>query len=245
LDWQLGCWYAAAFSDTAKKAVEILTVGRPEYRTKSGYKIVIGKCTKGANWVVSDTHEAYVVESIPADLSGVARYAVRRPGDMGETGDYIVSTNNVEAKDSYNEQNVYEHDHPMSQHGSGLANPVHGLGVNGGSGTRFMTFMWLIRNNYGRITPEMVKQWRTAHYVYDREGTRHDILGVAGHGQVSPHLVPGVSTLCAHSKGPAGSDPFTGANIYVSLSVAQDLTVWRTKGRPCEWTGPWDALALR
>jgi len=244
LDWQLGCWYAAAFSNTAKQAVELLTVGRPEYREKSGYKIVIGKCIKGANWVVSDLHEAYVVESIPADLNGVARYAVRRPGDIGEEGDYIVSTNNVEAKESYDEQNVHDPGHPMSQHGSSLRNPVYGLGVNGGTGTRFMTFMWLIKNNYGHITPDMVKTWRTAHYVYDLHGTRHDFLDVEGHGRVSPHLVPGIGTLCAHSKGPAGSDPFTGSNIYVSLSVPQDLTVYRTKGRPCEWRGPWDAITL-
>ena len=245
LDWQLGCWYAAAFADTAKKAVELLTVGRPEYREKSGCKIVIGKCTKGANWVVSDANDAYVVESIPADSQGVARYAVRRPGDMGENGDYIVSTNNVEAKDSYNEQNDHDAKHPMSQHGSSSRNPVYGLGVNGANGTRFMTFSWLIKNNYGHITPDMVKNWRTAHYVYDQNGTRHDVLTVDGHGEVSPHLVEGISTLCAHSKGPSGVDPFTGSNIYVSLSVPQDLTVSRTKGRPCEWAGPWDSVSLR
>ena len=244
LDWQLGCWYAAAFADSAQKAVELLTVGRPEYREKSGNKIVIGKCTTGVNWVVSDAREAYVVESIPADAEGVARYAIRRPGDLGEQGDYVVSTNNVEANHSYNEQNVLDRDHPLSQHGSHALNPVYGLGVNGGTGTRFMTFTWLIRNNYGRITPEMVKSWRTAHYVYDVSGKRHDALDVDGYGRISPHLVEGISTLCAHSKGPTGSDPFTGSNIYVSVSVPQDLTVYRTKGRPCEWVGPWDALTL-
>jgi hypothetical protein len=245
LDWQLACWYGTAFADSAQKAVEILTVGRPEFQKKSGFKIVVGKCTKGANWVVSDKREAFVVESIPADLNGIARYGVRRPGDLGEAGDYIVSTNNVEANQSYNEQNVREPNHPMSQHGSGFSKPVYGLDVNGGSGTRFMTYTWLIKNNYGRITPEMVKTWRTAHYVYDRSAKRHDRLEVVGHGPVSPHLVPGVTTLCAHSKGPAGSDPFTGSNIYVSLSVSQDLTVYRTKGRPCEWVGPWDVLTIK
>jgi hypothetical protein len=245
LDWQLGSWYAVAFADSAKAAVALLTVGRPEYREKSGNQIVIGKCTKGANWVVSDKKEAYVVESIPADANGVARYAVRRPGDTGEQGDYIVSTNNVEANHSYNEQNVLEAGHPMSQHGSHLQNPVYGLGVNGSNGTRFMTFTWLIKNNYGKITPEMVKGWRTAHYVYDTAGKRHDALATERHGPVSPHLVEGVSTLCAHSKGPTGVDPFTGVNVYVSLSVAQDLEVHRAIGRPCEWIGPWDALNLR
>jgi len=142
----LGCWYATAFADSAHQAVELLTVGRPEYQKKSVNKIVIGKCTKGANWVVSDSKEAYVVESIPADQNGIARYAIRRPGDMGEQGDYIVSTNNVEGNHSYNEQNVREPNHLMSQHGSAFSGPVYGLGVNGGNGTRFMTFMTLIKN---------------------------------------------------------------------------------------------------
>jgi len=89
-----------------------------------------------------------------------------------------------------------------------------------------------------------MKEWRTVHYTYDKDGSRHGYLDVAGHGHVSPHLVPGISTLCAHSKGPAGSDPFTGSNIYVSLSVSDDRIAYRTKGRPCEWVGPWDALRL-
>src|SRR5207247_4411448 len=116
----------------------------------------------------------------------------------------IVSKNNVEGNHSYNEKNVREDSHPMSQHGSSLTEPVYGLGVNGSNGTRFLTFMWLIRNNYGHITPEMVKGWRTAHYVYGRNGSQHDRLEVAGFGPVSPHLTPGITTLCAHSKGPAG-----------------------------------------
>ena len=52
LDWQVGDFFIAAFAGTAKQAVELLTVGRPEYREKSGHKIVIGKCSKGANWLV-------------------------------------------------------------------------------------------------------------------------------------------------------------------------------------------------
>jgi hypothetical protein len=241
LDWQVGVWYATAFSDTARKAVELLTVGRPDYR-KHGYKIVIGKCGTGVNWVVSDFHEAYVVESIPADLNGVARYAVRRPGDMGEIGDYIASTNNVEAKDSYNEQNVYDPAHPMSQHGSAFRSPVYGLGVNGGNGTRFMTYMWLIKQNYGKITREMVQNWRTAHYVYDVGGTKHDTISVPGYGDVPANLA--VGTLCAHTRSAIGIDGYKGSNIYVSIGVPQELAVYRTKGRPCEWVGPWDVISL-
>jgi len=57
-------------------------------------------------------------------------------------------------------------------------------------------------------------------------------------------LVPGVGTICRHTSGPAGTDTFEGINIYVTVSVGQDLVSYRTKGRPCEWTGPWDALKL-
>ncbi len=158
LDWQVGDFYATAFASTAREAVELLTVGRPEYREKSGNKIVIGKCRKGANWVVSDRHEAYVVESIPADLDGVARYAVRTSGDMGEIGaSYIVSTNNVEANYSCNENNVCSTAHPMSQHGSSTQNPSY-LGLSG-SGQRFWTLMWLIHDNFGNVDLDMVRGW--------------------------------------------------------------------------------------
>lgn len=243
LDWQVGDFYAAAFADTARHAVELLTVGRPDYRARSGYKIVIGKCARGVNWVISDRHEAFVVESIPADQNGVARYAIRLPGDMGEIGGhYIVSTNNVEAGDSYSEDNVHDPGHPMSQHGSGSEHPTHfGLNLDG---MRFWTFMWLIKRQYGHVTVDMVQAWRRTHFVYDRSGTRQETIEADGR-KVPIHLVPDAATLCWHSSGPAGVDTFKGVDTYVSLSVADDLTSFRTKGRPCEWTGPWDRLSLR
>lgn len=137
LDWQVGDFYAAAFAATAEQAVELLTLGRPEYRAKSGHKIVIGKCWKGANWVVSDKNQAYVVESIPADQDGVARYAVRKPGDLGEiAASYIVSTNNVEANYSCDENNACSKSHPMSQHGHYAQEPTPYFGLSN-PGVRF------------------------------------------------------------------------------------------------------------
>lgn len=210
LDWQVGDFYAAAFAESARHAVELLTVGRPQYRAKSGHKIVIGKCTRGANWVASDGHEAFVVESIPADQHGIARYAIRVPGQMGERGrSYIVSTNNVEARDSYNENNVHDPDHPMSQHGNGSERPTH-FDLNL-AGMRFWTFMWLIHNNYGHVDVDMVQAWRRSHFVYDQSGVRHDYLNAAGR-EVPLNLVPDAATLCWHSSGPAGVDTFKGVD---------------------------------
>lgn len=242
LDWQVGDFYAAAFADNARHAVELLTVGRPEYRKKSGHKIVIGKCARGANWLVSDGHQAFVVESIPADQQGIARYAVRTPGEMHEReARYIVTTNNVEARDSYDEDDLHDPGHPMSQHGNGAQSPTH-FGLNG-TGMRFWTFMWLIGNNYGQIDVDRVQAWRRTHFVYDRDGARHDDLVVNG-ASVPVYLAPGAATLCRHTFEQPGIDSFKGINIYVSLSVAQNLTSFRTKGRPCEWLGPWDRLSL-
>lgn len=242
LDWQVGNFYAAAFADSARHAVELLTIGRAEYRRKSGRRVVIGKCTRGVNWLVSDRDEAFVIESIPADQHGRARYAIRLPGQMGEKGGhFIASTNNVEAADSYDEDNVHDPAHPMRQHGNGEQKPAY-FGLNL-TGMRFWTFMWLIRNEYGRIDVERVQAWRRSHFIYDRSGMRHDHATVDGR-PVPVHLLPDAATLCWHSSGAAGVDTFQGVDTYVSLSVAQDLTSFRTKGRPCEWSGPWDRLSL-
>jgi hypothetical protein len=130
----------------------------------------------------------------------------------------------------------------MSQHGHYTQEPTPYFGLSH-PGMRFWTLMWLIHNNYGQITPDMVKVWRTAHFVFDTGGARYDSLKVDGR-DVSPHLVPQVATLCSHTKGPAGVDTFKGVNTYVSLSTPDNLTVYRTKGRPCEWVGPWDAINM-
>jgi hypothetical protein len=82
-----------------------------------------------------------------------------------------------------------------------------------------------------------------AHYLYDVAGTKHDYLLTDGR-KVALNLVPEIATLCWHANGPAGVDTYKGVDTYVTVSVAQDLITYRTRGRPCEWVGPWDALSL-
>ena len=144
---------------------------------RSGLEIVVGKCTLGANWVVSDGGEAFVVESIPADQEGRARYAVRRPGDMGEKdGRYIVSTNNVEAADSWDEDNVHDPDHPMRQHGNGGA-ASHALRAELDGHALLDVHGAHRAQPTATSTSTLVQQWRTTHFVLDRDGTRHERLG--------------------------------------------------------------------
>lgn len=100
-----------------------------------------------------------------------------------------------------------------------------------------------IKRNQGHVK-EMVQAWRRTHFIYDQAGTRHDYIEVEGQ-QMPVHLVPDAATLCWHTSGPSGVDTFRGVDTYVSMSVADDLTSFRTKGRPCEWEGRWDRLSLR
>jgi hypothetical protein len=104
--------------------------------------------------------------------------------------------------------------------------------------------MGLIKQNHGQITVDMVQEWRRTHFFYDSSGTRHDYVEIGGN-RILVHLVPDTANLCRHSSGPAGVDTNVGINTYVSLSVADNLTTFRTKGRPCEWDGPWDRLSLQ
>jgi len=97
----------------------------------------------------------------------------------------------------------------MKQHGSAFTNPAYGLGVNSGNGTRFITYMSLLKENYGHITREMVQEWRKAHYTYDVNGVKHDTLAIPDYG-TSPRTWR--SARSARTRGPgsgrrAGRDP--------------------------------------
>ncbi len=113
------------------------------------------------------------------------------------------------------------------------------------NGTRFWTLMWVINNNFSDITVDTVKNWRTSHYIYDKAGNEIDGLVEPRYGFVPAHLDPKGATLCWHDSSPPGTDTFKGVNIYVSVADPANLTVYRTRGRPCEWVGPWDLISLR
>lgn len=64
------------------------------------------------------------------------------------------------------------------------------------------------------------------------EITRSECLKLAASGNPIPiHLVPVTATLRGHSSGSVGVDTFRGADTFVRLSVADDLTSFRTTKR--------------
>lgn len=227
LEWNVGDWVAAALAANVEEAVELLTVGRTNYREASGNKIVIPAW--GINWLISDLKDAAVVEIIPG------RYAVRRIGDLGED-EFIVCTNHGMADHSYDENNQLT-DVPMALFGPYKESGSYaGIGPSGG---RYWTLWWQIKRNWGNIDAKMVMDWYQQHYFIDEQGFRHDYAYQESTGQyirVSDH--PLRYSLCRHVGQSA-------TNTDAKVSVAQDLAFYFTNGRPGEWVGPWDLISLK
>lgn len=227
LEWNVGDWVAAALASNVEEAVELLTIGRESYRKSSGNSIVIPAW--GINWLISDPKNAAVVEIIPG------RYAVRRPGDLGEDG-YIVCTNHAMSDHTYDENNNLT-DIPMT-----LFGPYKSSGSYAGlisSGARYWTLWWQINRNYGNIDREMVMDWYRQHYFIDEQGYRHDYAYQESTGNyIRVSDMPLAYTTCRHREQ-------AGINTDAKVSVAQDLAFYFTNGRPGEWIGPWDLISLK
>lgn len=223
IEWNIGCWYGAAFAADLEEALEILTLGRPSYREATGRATLTPAW--GINWLVSDMGDAGVVETRPG------HYAIRRVGDLGEE-DFIVCTNHAMADHSYDENNVLT-DIPFALFGP-YDGPYAGMISSGG---RYWTLWWQIKYNYGNIDRDMVMGWYKEHYFIDEAGYRQDYYWLDGIGWHDPAHAPMRLTLCRHSGDSA-------TNTDAKVGVAQDLAFYFTVGRPCEWVGPWDSISL-
>ncbi len=228
--------YGVIFSKSAREAATRVSVGTERYRKMTGRKTVLR--ARGANIVFADPKEAYCVEQ------NARHYAIRRPGDLGEKGgDYIVIANHFKSeKGSFDEKNIFHRDRPMTQYEPETEGGPYG------SYYRFWSGMWMLRNNYGKIDREMVmRELVTAHYAYDKEGTRYDPDPDSHTPAVQKENLTG--TFCAHVV------PFTkeyplgmGGNSETSVFNLSTLEVWWVPVWPChykEWNMDWDYLNLK
>ena len=211
--------YVAAYANTAEEAIEMITKGTPGYRANTGRNSLLRTGTW--NFLISDRTSCAVVETT------CDRYAIRRPGDAGEVGNYLVMTNHNYCDYSFDENNERT-DIPMTQFGNEETSP--------GSARRFWTLMWDIRHNCGQIDREMAMKFMRGHHQYDRDG--HRMESKAGE---TPLQFAGDVT-CPHSGYP---EKWTRGTADAKMAVyGDDLKVYWTMGRPCEWQGKWDEVKL-
>jgi hypothetical protein len=210
--------YGAIFSKTARQAAEIATVGTESYRKSSGRKTVMR--VRGANIVFADAQEAYCVEQ------NAQHYAVRRPGDLGETdGNYMVNANHFKYEQgSYNRCNEFQADVPMT-----AFTPEEDREKDS-SYYRFWSGMWMLKNNYGDIDREMIiRDLACAHYAYDKDGRRFDP------DETGTPTVPG--TFCAHMKPFTPENPMgIGGNTETTLFNLSSREVWWVPVWPCHYS---------
>jgi len=210
--------YVGTYADNAKEAIEMLTVGTPEYCARTGRKSLL----RGGGWIflVSDRDTLAVVEAT-AD-----RYAVRYPGEFTPgwtSSDYIVSTNHFLCDFSYdkdsNRTNV----------------PLSMFNVLPLSDVRFRTLMWDMKHNYGHIDKYMAQHIMSGLYGYDKDtGERIDCAERDGkwrlYGEVKACTVgTGVGLIGGSS------------DCKVAVLDGSRSEVYWTMGNASDWEGAWDA----
>ncbi len=217
--WFLLFLTVAAQADSAEEAIEMITRGTPAYRAQTQRNSLLRTGTW--NFLVSDRTECAVIET------SCDRYAIRRPGDLGEIGNYLVMTNHCTCDHSYNADNERT-DLPMTRFGD--------VESNAGSARRFEILMRDLADHYGRLDSRLAQQLMCGHHQYDDAGTRLESPDGAAGFQFNGDVT------CPH-RGEYPHDSEGGsADAKVVVSRQSGVEANWTLGRPCEWVGPWDRV---
>ena len=228
VSWFLLFLHVAAYANTAEEAIEMVTKGTPEYRANTGRNSLLRTGTW--NFLISDRTQCAVVETT------CNRYAIRRPGDVPslrpragfEIGNYLVMTNHNYCNYSFDENNERT-DVPMTHFGSEATSL--------GSTKRFWTLMWDIQHHYGQIDRELAMEFLRGHHQHDRDGHRIETQD----GETPLQFTGDVT--CPHSGG--YPEKWIVGTADSKLAVhGNDLKIYWTLGRPCEWQGAWDEVNL-
>ena len=216
--WFLLFLHVATHSDTAAEAIEMLTRGTPDYRANTKRNSLLRTGTW--NFLVSDRTECAVLET------SCDRYAIRRPGDLGEQGNYLVMTNHCTQDHSYDENNERT-DLPMTAFGD--------RGSYEGSGVRFDILMRDLEIHYGQIDTGLAKTLMKGHHTYDVDGNRLE----------QAWTEDGLKNVTCPHQGPQPHSPTGGsADSKVVVSGPEGVDAHWTLGRPCEWEGEWDLVTI-
>jgi hypothetical protein len=215
--------HVGVYADTAKEAIDLLTVGPQGYRAKTGRNSLLRG--GGLIFLVADDKTMAVVE-VTAD-----RYAVRYPGEFTgpqwTSSDYIVSTNHYLSDYSYDRNNERTNV------------PLSIFNVVELSDVRFWTLMWDLKQRSGRIDSYMAQHIMGGLYKNDRDtgektdcGEKDGKIGLYGE-------------LYASNEGTQVG--LTAGSIDSKIAVLDGpmtRVLW-TLGNPSEWEGAWDEYQFK
>lgn len=210
----MGVVYTIAYADNAKEAIEFYTVGSPAYRARTGRKSV--KHSSKYIYTIADPDEVAVVE--PTAHS----YAIRRPGDFSEAGNYVVC-GNWNASEYYFDENNVRHPVPPP------------LKKRWYSQERYYAYDWHLKYHMGEMDVPMAKQMMAMNWRYDVDTGKKLILAKDGR---SPIALEG-RTPCRYRTIDKGG---TMTSFIASVKKHGKTEIWWTQGRPCEWLGPWQHI---
>ena len=204
-EYHLFRFHAMFYGDSAEGAAQITTLGTPEYREKTGRKTLLR--TRGIVLQFADANTCLMVEYT------ANRYAIRRPGNLGEIGaGYICQSNHNHLDYSYDENNGRT-DVPMTKFAPEVPEES--------SYWRFWSPMWAIRNNYGKIDLDMVLNELSAlHDRYDKDGNKYEYKRG--------------STFCTHKYSSSSGNP--GGSHAPAVMVPDTLEIYFVPAWPCRWT---------
>jgi hypothetical protein len=213
--------YAAVNADTAKEAIDLITVGPKGYRDRTGRASLLRD--GGWNWMVADSSTMAVVE-VTCD-----RYAIRYPGEF--TGpnwkdqNFIVSANHFLCDYSYDKNNERT-DVPMNI-----------FNVTPGSEERFWTLMWDIKDRFGSIDRYVVQHILSTTYVRDKETGEKIYATADDSGKYVPFAYAKWGVQGTMDQG--GLAAGTNSSKIAILDGENTMTAW-TLGNPSDWEGAWD-----
>ena len=215
--------HVGTHANTAKEAIDLLTVGSPEYRARTGRNSLV----RGGGWIflVADEKTLAVVEVT------AYRYAIRYPGEFTgsqwTSSDYIVSTNHYISDYSYDKDNQR------------TKVPLSIFNVTALSDVRFWTLMWDMKHRFGGIDQYTAQHIMGGLYKHDQEtgqkmdcGEKDGKLGLYGE-------------LYASNEGTHVG--MIGGSIDSKVAILDGpLTkVYWTLGNPSDWEGAWDEYQFK
>lgn len=207
--------YAAAYAEDVEEAIELLTLGPPDYRDRTGRKTV--EHVEGWLFTLGDPEQVAQVEVT------AHRHAVRYPGDMNEVGNYLVQSNMFGSQHYFDENNALVDKSIRGTQEPRLEKKLKHYSID-----------WYIRHHFGEMDIDKTREMMSMTWRYDIDTGRR--LDFAEDG--TPMHLKGLTT-CAF--GPDGQ----AATSHTTQSILRKngkSEVWWTQGAPCEWLGPWQHI---